>query len=292
MQSRHARGLLATVAFTAMLLGSGIGTSGAALAQSTTEESISADDYLAYLDLLARESRLQGKPQVRKGSPATVGVPSGFALPHGAGFAAGALSSSRREFAGTSGEDAVDASGAFGLGFGDADATLGLEVVLGISSVSPDDFGDSGSIGFKLSRNLPSVFSGQSAALSLGVGSAFRWGDAEDSDPNYYLAYTSTFSLPAGDTALPGVVSAGYGSGLGTSDDEEGVFLGAGLAVNRWLSAGVSWSANEYIAGLTASTKWQQDFDVQLGLSYGDITHRNSDGRVMLSLAIVKMDLF
>ncbi|MFD1752226.1 hypothetical protein ACFSDD_23450 [Salipiger marinus] len=58
------------------------------------------------------------------------------------------------------------------------------------------------------------------------------------------------------------------------------------------LSLGASWYGDEVIAGVTSTFEVSDRLDLQLGLSYGDVGQRNSDGRWMLSIAVVRADIF
>lgn len=251
------------------------------LAQDRTQ-TLSSDDYLAYLITLAAPQ------ESSKGSASTVGIPSGFSLPHGAGFIAGALSDARREAAGTKGGNDADGSAALGLGFGDAKNAIGVEVLLSLESVDPSDFADSGSFHLKFSHQLPSILLGEVAAVAIGASNLGAWGDSSARDKSYYLAASTTFSVGN----LPGLMSAGYSTAIGTGDQDEGGFIGIGLGLTDWLSVGTSWSGNEAIVGVTTTTKMFNAYDIQVGLSYGDVTHNGSDGRWTLSVAILDLDLF
>ncbi|MBT9386706.1 hypothetical protein KM176_22860 [Pseudooceanicola sp. CBS1P-1] len=264
----------------ALLAGAACTLGTAARAQQA--ETLSAGEYLGYLTSLAQASE-SPVPRGRSGA-STIGIPSGFTLPQGTVFAAGALSNIR----GRSSED-TDGSGAVGFGLGDAEQSVGLEVVLGISSVDPQDFGDSGSLALKLARRVPAPFPGGAASVAVGVGRLGTWGDVDGLETDYYAMASSTFYAGR----MPGLVSIGYGSAIGTFEDSGGMILGAGLGVLPWLSAGASWYGDEALAGLVAATTLPgSDIGVQLGISYGDVTHANSDGRWVLSLAFVKTGLF
>ena len=259
---------------------------------------LGGEEYLAYLRSLSdyQQAPIAAAPKAQ-GSASTIGIPSGFTLPKNTGFVALALSDTRER----KGSKDLDGSAAFGLGFGDAASGLGFEAILGLSSVGAgannsfdaSDFGDSGSLNLKFSRLVPSPFAGGTASVAFGVGRAFRWGDMEDEDPNYYGAWSSTFSVPttSGKT-LPGLLTAGYGSAIGTNEDIDGAFLGLGLGVTDWLSVGGSWYGDEVQAGITTSFQVRRDMKLQIGVSYGDVGHQHSDGRWLLSVALVDFDLF
>ncbi|SDJ05154.1 hypothetical protein SAMN04487993_101639 [Salipiger marinus] len=283
LPSRSLLGLAAACAASVLCV------SGPARAQGSE---ITPSDYLASLRSMA-----DSLPPRRVGTASTVGLPSGFTLPRGTGFAALALSDRRER----TGSENLDGSGALGLGFGDAEETVGVDVILGFSSVGKgegneidwDDFGDSGSVSIKFARRIPAPFEGEVASVAVGVDRAGRWGDMEEADPSYYAAGTTTFSLPVNDDILlPGLMTLGYATEIGTSEDEDGLFFGLGLGVSDHLSLGASWYGDEVIAGVTSTFEVSDRLDLQLGLSYGDVGQRNSDGRWMLSIAVVRADIF
>ncbi|MFW2587289.1 hypothetical protein [Sagittula sp. SSi028] len=256
------------------------------------QDAITADEYLNYLHSLKsvvapKESR----------SAATVGIPSGFTIPANVGFAAVAFSDKRER----GDKNDTDASAALGFGFGDAVSGVGVDLIIGLSSVGKGqgggfdaaDFGDSGSLNVKVSRQFASpIQSGQVASLSLGVGRAVTWGDAEDTDPSYILAMSSGFTYGTKPGALPGMVTIGYGTDIGTFEDMDGLIFGLGVGLTDWLSTGVSWYGDEAIAGLTTKTRLTRNLDMQMGLSYSDVAHQNSDGRWVLSFALIDKKLF
>ncbi|MBU2328707.1 MAG: hypothetical protein KJ755_15385 [Alphaproteobacteria bacterium] len=281
---------------TRLLLGLAVACSASALFVSGPARAqgseITPTDYLGYLRSMA-----DSLPPRRIGTASTVGLPSGFTLSRGTGFAALALSDRRER----TGSDELDGSAALGLGFGDATETVGVDITLGFSSIGKGegseidwaDFGDSGSVSIKFARRIPAPFEGEVASVALGVDRAGRWGDMEEADPSYYAAGTTTFSLPMNkDILLPGLMTLGYATEIGTSEDQDGLFFGLGLGVSEHVSLGASWYGDEVIAGLTSTFEVSDRLDLQLGLSYGDVGQRNSDGRWMVSIAVVRADIF
>lgn len=256
---------------------------------------ISGEDYLAYLSSLTTQAPATTRTRTRGAS--TVGVPSGFTLAKNMGFVAVALSDHRERTA----TREADGSFAFGVGFGDARKSVGFEAIVGLSSVGAGvgskfdlgDFGDSGSLNFKLSREVTSIFDGEIASMAFGVGRAVRWGDMTDEDPNYYLAYSSTFAVPMSEFRdMSGLLTFGVGSAIGSQEDKAGAFLGVGLGVTDWLSVGGSWYGDEFTAGVSSSIDLRKDLSLQVGVSYGDVTKKNSDGRWNLTFALVDAKLF
>lgn len=243
---------------------------GMAVAQ---DEDLTAEEYLAYLQSLTREAAAQGSPA------STIGIPGGFALPNNAGFAAVAVSNQREQ---GNNQDHADGGMVFGFGLGDAQNALGVEVLLNITSVSPSDFGDSGTIDLKASRILS-----QTSAVSLGVGNIVKWGDSDGLDPTYSVAYSQNFLLANRNA----VASLGYSTATGTGSNQEGAFAGIGVSVAPNVSVGLSLAGDEIRGGATYFTRLF-DHDAQFTLSYEDIGRRNSDGRFTLSVAILDPEVF
>ena len=240
---------------------------------AVADEGLSAEAYLAYLDALAAQTE-----ELPLGNASTVGVASGFGLPSGVGFAVAALSDTRERGQG----NGADGSMALGLGFGDSINAVGLEVILNITSVLPSDFADSGTINVKFSRNIDT-----NSAISLSVSNAVKWGDAKNNDVGTTFAYSRRFALQ-GRSAM---ISAGYSSNIGTLDDEPGGFVGFGLALTEKTSAGLSWYGDEWVAGLNTIVTILGE-DIQAGISYSDLTNQNTDGRLNLTFAITRADLY
>ncbi|MCT4559226.1 MAG: hypothetical protein N4A61_14345 [Pelagimonas sp.] len=270
---------------------------GAAQITSAQTSDASATEYLRYLESLEAQIGTPVRRSSGGGSASTVGIPGGFSIPKNTGFIAVALSDKRER----SNQRDTDASGAFGMGFGDPVHGVGVDFVIGLSSLGKGtngfdakDFGDSGSINVKLSKQFASPLqAGHTASVALGVGRLHTWGDADKRDRSYYIAGSSTFSVNTNrGGSLPGMLTLGYGTDIGTQEDKDGLFAGVGLGLNDWASVGASWYGDEAIAGMTFSRGMTPDLDVQIGVSYGDVGHANSDGRWMVSFAIVDKDLF
>lgn len=240
---------------------------------AVADDYLSAEAYLAYLDALAAQTE-----QAPMGNASTVGVASGFGLPSGVGFAVAALSDTRERGQG----DGADGSMALGLGFGDSINAVGLEVILNITSVLPSDFADSGTVNVKFSRNIDT-----DSAISVSVANAIKWGDAKNNDVGTTFAYSRRFALQ-GRSAM---ISAGYSSNIGTLDDEPGGFIGFGLALTDKTSAGLSWYGDEWVAGVNTTVTVLGE-DIQAGISYSDITQKNTEGRLNITFAVMRADLY
>lgn len=209
-------------------------------------------------------------------SPGTsFGVPSAFGASWGNAF----VGSSGRADLGGAGRS-VDGSFSVGMGFGNARDTVGLETSLGITSISPDDFADSGSIGLKLHK----VFADAgNLGLAIGWSNILDWGDATDAKETIYGVASKTFTLsPGSANPLPLSVSAGVGTGgfrskgaidAGTNDPN--FFGGVGLKVHPRVSLATSWGGSALNLGMGVAP-----FNIPLTFSAGfsDVTGNTSNG--------------
>lgn len=226
------------------------------------------------LDLLARlEAQRRAQPR-RVG---IFGIPSGFAAPHGLGFAA--LSLTNRRDRGRLG--AWDASLAFGLGLGDATRGIGVTPVIDITSVTPYHFGTSGKIGVKLSRNV-ALGAGWQGAASVDLHNILTWGDSRVLDPGASLTLSALGTV--GRSGMPILLSAGYGSDISDRGTSPGGYAGLGVGLGPRLGASLGWYGDEAIAGVNF---WPPgDRNMQISVGVGDITNRISGRRLLASVSI------
>ncbi|MEC7259427.1 MAG: hypothetical protein VXW58_16580 [Pseudomonadota bacterium] len=225
------------------------------------------------LDLLGRLER-----QRRPSGPVSIfGIPSGFGVPHGVGFAA--LAATNRRDRGRTGD--WDASFVLGAGFGDAERGVNVTPILDVTSVSPHHFGESGKFGLRLARALP--YSGQwrmSAAVDLD--NLLTWGDSRVLSREWSVA-VSGIRAPDDAFGAPVMVSLGYGSGVAARGTDSGAFAGVGVGVSRYASVSLGWFGDEAIAGGSFLVPGRENLQISLGV--GDITNRVSGRRVLVALS-------
>jgi hypothetical protein len=176
-------------------------------------------------------------------------------------------------------EDVVDAAASAGLGFGDAQKSLGLEVGFGLASLFGDNAG-AGLVGFKVHRAL-----GKSTHIAAGWANAVKW-DVATAGETVYGSLTHRFELQPGNqnNQLPLTITLGAGTGayrsVGSLKNGENVpnaFASVGLRVIPRVSLITSWTGNQLNAGTSIAP-----FDVPLtvNLAATDITsNRGFDDR-------------
>jgi len=178
----------------------------------------------------------------------------------------------------------ADGSLGVAFGLGDADRYVGLETQVSISSLSGssgDNFGDSGSLGFKLHTNL-----GSGAAFAVGVNSTARWGNqADQNKASLYAVATKAFKIG---TASPRALVANIGIGdngfqeLGQNGGA-GVFGSLAFYVTPQVSVVADYTGRFLNAGISAAPFRTLPFTVTLGGV--NLTSRyNNDPQVAMTL--------
>ncbi|MBD2357062.1 hypothetical protein H6G41_20945 [Tolypothrix sp. FACHB-123] len=147
--------------------------------------------------------------------------------------------------------DTADGVVGFGIGLGDAQKSVGLDVSLGI--VDLDNLQDA-SISFKLHRRLPEDF-----AVAFGVRNFVTFGDT-DGGTSAYGVVTKMFRLQDSDTKSFSrlYVSVGIGGGQFRSEsdinnkvDSIGVFGSVALRVAQPVNAIAEWTGQDLTLGLS-----------------------------------------
>lgn len=184
-----------------------------------------------------------------------IGVPTGFGA--GSGQVYAAIGGTTTEKSGSS-DDGVDGSATLGMGFGDANEFLALEIQANIISLTDNapgsDFGEEGSFSAKLSRNV-----GRTSAISVGAENIGTWGDSLDgTDPSAYIAFTTVKAL-SDNPSNPLTFSFTIGAGTerfqevdnNVTDSGPGVFAAAALAVHRQVGLIADYNGNYASAGIS-----------------------------------------
>jgi hypothetical protein len=216
------------------------------------------------------------KTRLSMASPAsTAGTPSAYGASSRQAYIGGGL-----RFPLDSDRDRTDGSLSLGIGEGDAVKSLGIEFNVNITSVGGGndfDFGDSGSIGFKLHK-----YFGKGTGVAFGWSNPIRWGDSSLAKPTVYGVITQAFPLMA-KNKLPLTVSVGVGSGAFRSkdailsgDNSPNLFASLGLQVIPQLSLVSSWTGNRLNVGVSVVPVKKFPFVINAILS--DVTDNLNTG--------------
>ncbi|AFZ59758.1 hypothetical protein H6G54_05440 [Anabaena cylindrica FACHB-243] len=206
--------------------------------------------------------RLTAAPSSSAGTPTAYGASFGQAFIGGGAF-----------FPLEDGD--VDGSLSLGFGLGDAVKSVGLEVATNIISVGGQeenlgDFGDSGTVGFKLHKYLP-----DGTAVAVGWSNPVKWGEANQAKETIYGVVTKSFNLVT--------VSVGLGSGSFASkgarqanENAVNVFGSLGLRVAPAASLVSSWTGNSLNLG--ASFVPLKNTPIVVNTIFTDVTDNLNNG--------------
>jgi len=178
----------------------------------------------------------------------------------------------------------IDGSITGGIGLGDPERFVGVELALNVISLT-NDFGDSGALAVKVHRNI-----GTRGALSIGTENDLAWGEAKDfaerTTHTRFISYSHYFQTRANPMNPGGLmVTLGAGNGrLGTLDDPEDIapFISIGYAITRRFSAIVDYAGETTNVGISIVPMYQLPVAVVLGVS--DIKEKRSDSTVAFGL--------
>lgn len=241
--------MLKTVKKTAQILSGGLLAAAAISAPVTSSAAayeLSEDQKRAIVALLTAPKAAPG---------IGIGVPTGFGAGQGQVFAS--IGGTTTEKTGNQ-DDGVDGSATVGMGFGDANEFVALELQANIISLTNNapgsDFGEEGSISAKLSRNV-----GRTSAISVGAENISTWGDSLDgTDASAYVAFTTVKAL-SDNPSNPLTFSFTIGAGTerfqdldnGVRDSAPGLFGSIALAVHRQVGIIADYNGNYASAGIS-----------------------------------------
>ena len=210
-------------------------------------------------------------------------VTSATVAPHGLAF--GSLSfTSKREGV----FDEWDGSMAFGVGFGSAEDTVGVQLTAQVTSLT-DEFGDSGYFDLKLSRQV----SRGNTPVYLGaqVSSFATWGDANVNPVSGKVMVTWFPTLTtSGGQAFPLMFTAGVGSHLRNNFTDPAGYFGAGIGLSRNFGASASWTGETLDIGTSILfDSWKYG---NVTAEINDVTDRLGQRRFSISLNIFNPSSF
>ena len=210
---------------------------------------------------------------------ASISTPIGFGANFGQIFGGFAFQS-RTRFT-----NQADGGLALGVGLGEPQKIVGLDVTLAILSLFGDNAGR-GSFSFKIHRSLPEGF-----AVALGFENAIRWGETDAGSSIYgvvskFFQFTETTKEPFSQLTLSLGVGGGRFRSEGAIEDgvnSLGVFASAGLRIVEPVSAIVEWSGQDLNAGISLIPF--QNIPLTVNLAGADLTGNAGDGaRFVMSI--------
>lgn len=233
-----------------------------------------ADDYEVYSKHL--ELLLEGTPR-----PSVASVASGFGAGNRVSFFA--VSYSDKDLQTDLDDD--DGSIIAGVGLGDPQGSLGIEVAIGITSVSTafwgdGKFADEGNFNLKVHKFVPPLLFGNSASFAIGSSNLTGWGGTVEIPRNDYLVYSENKFV--GEYFQYGLAyTLGYGSAVANGESEEALFGGIGIARSDYngsvsfMNEEVHLSATWYLPNLRGVT---------INVTRADLFNKNGSERNIFTL--------
>jgi hypothetical protein len=213
---------------------------------------------------------------------ASISSPTGFGVDMGEGFA-GFAYQARTRFTHTN-----DGSAVVGIGLGDRERLVGLEVAAtSYSTLRGGGPLETGGLSFKLHRSFGDVW-----GVAVGYENLVRWGGS-DAGRSPYAAVTRVFQLQDPSrpfSALAATVGAGGGRFRSEADiaaDKKTVnpFGAIGLQVIEPLSLTADWNGQDLFAGVSVAPIRRVPLVINAG--WADLTRNAGDGpRFILSAGL------
>lgn len=210
-----------------------------------------------------------------------LGVASATTAPSGTAFV-GLAATDRRNPTSKS----VDGSLAFGLGFGDANKTVGVQATAFITSLS-DSFGDTGYLGLKFSRKIGST---KPAYLGLSVDQLGSWGTTGSVDARANLAFTTFSAAEIGGESYPLMFTVGVGTNVRNNRADAGVFGGAGIGLSKHVAASAAYTGETVTIGGSYRPSGQPNFGVSALIE--DVFDSEDNRRLVLSVSWAFKNVF
>lgn len=233
-----------------------------------------ASDFSSYKNAL----QILVEPEPR---PSVGLVASGFGASGNSFFAAASYTDRDEQ---TDGND-DDGSIIVGAGFGDPIDAVGVEVSLGLTSVSTSlwgdgKFADEGNVNLKIHKQYRPIGTFPVVSVSVGVSNLTGWGGTLDNPANTYLAASGISSL--GGLGQYGVMyTLGYGSAVSDGETSGDLFGGIGVARGDFSASG-SFIGDQ----INLSANWFPSFFNGAVFSYSrsDITNTSGLSRNIFSV--------
>lgn len=214
--------------------------------------------------------------------PSVIAVASGFGAPTGHVLAAISYTDQDQQTKRV-GDD--DGSIVLGFGVGDPDKKVGIELAVGITSVSSPwwgdgTFGDEGNINVKVHRRFtPTILNGTSSA-SFGVSNLLGWGGTREMPQNLYMAYSEQGYFGRFNE-YGASITVGYGTNVANGESKSSFFGGIAVARSQ-INTSISFIGDEiyYSGSFYPMTFPNASITYSRVVQGGDIT----SGRNILSL--------
>lgn len=190
-----------------------------------------------------------------------LGIPSATVSPAGTGYVALSFTNDR-----TGAATGSDASISMGLGFGDADRSIGFQLGAEITSTK-SDFGDSGYLTAKFSKRISTE---TPLYVGLVVDQLVPWGDSKALDPAASLSVTHFTS--AGNNPI--MWTLGAGTDIRNGGTDPGLFAGVGVGLSTQIAASAAYDGDEAIFGISWAPSPSFNFSATLDDAFNERNNR------------------
>ena len=248
---------------------------------------------IAGVSLAAALAVLAGQAAAEDANYVTIaGIRSGTVAPGGLAFGSVSWSSKRDHGAAGYGGgdgfwDRTDGSIALGFGLGNAETGLGFQVTANITSLK-DDFGDAGYWTLKAGTRLR----GSTTPMYMAVTADHLggWGEAAAPDESVDLTLTAFPRVQMGGKSRRMMLTIGAGSNIRNNDQDPGIYLGAGVAMNDHWALSAAWAGED----VTLGTGFRLDAlpGAQFTASVEDAFDQNEARRFTLQVTFTTDKLF
>lgn len=211
-----------------------------------------------------------------------LGIPSATVAPHGLAFASLQYTNQRPGPATGS-----DASMSFGIGFGDAERTIGVQLTAEVTSTT-NNTGDSGYFDLKFSRRI----SDGPVPTYLGIGARRLggWGNAGGLQPAGDLTLTFFPFIETSQGRKPLMISLGAGTHVRANQTEPGAYGGIGYGFTRSVAASAAWYGDHGIIGVSYAPRTLKN--VQFSAAIVDVFNDTNDRRAVFGVNILFPKVF
>lgn len=184
--------------------------------------------------------------------------------------------------------DEIDGSAELGFGFGNAEESVGAQVSVVVTSLT-DNLGDSGYLTFKLSRRISD--GPMPTYIGVNVDQIANWGDAKDVDPEGSIALTTFGRTTFGTSqSYPYMLTIGAGSNVQNNQQDEGLFLGAGIGLSRNVGLSAAWSGE--VADFGAAFRLPGVENASFTATVNDVFDQEDSRRMTFSLNFAVNNVF
>lgn len=174
-----------------------------------------------------------------------------------------------------------------GFGLGNIRETVGVQISASLTSLN-EGFGNSGTLSFKLARQITALETPTFVGLSLDRLAG--WGNSAVLDESATLALTLFPTAQIGGQTYPLMVTAGYGTDVVNHRREPGAYAGVGIGITENFGASIAWTGESVTLG--TAFKFEALDNLRFSASVEDAFDQVGGQRLTLSATYYFNDIF